>query len=71
MNIETGDYIKHKPSGEGYRVAFIKDDTVTVMGWKQPRLKLSDCELVAKSREGENLRVIRNFNTGEEIHFRG
>lgn len=51
MNIDTGDYIKHIPSGESWVVAFVEGNYLYACGWPLTRAHLSDCELIEKSTD--------------------
>jgi hypothetical protein len=51
--IDTGDAVRHGPSGEKWLVAYVKGDRLAACGWPFSEVPLADCELVRKeSPEG-------------------
>lgn len=46
--IDTGDTVKHRPSGEIWLVAYVREerDEIAWCGWPPGLAKLSDCDLV-------------------------
>lgn len=54
--IDTGDTVLHKPTGEKWLVACVQDGRLSWVGWPEGTAALSDCELSARatleSREG-------------------
>ena len=49
MDIDTGDTVKHKPTGEEWLVAGVQDDRLMWCGWPEGRAAVADCELVKKA----------------------
>lgn len=49
MGIDTGDTVKHKPTGEEWLVAGVKGDRLMWCGWPEGWAALTDCELVEKA----------------------
>lgn len=51
--IDTGDTIYHKPSGETWLVAYATEREVCCCGWPCSYAKIADCELKEKASEQE------------------
>jgi hypothetical protein len=49
MNIDTGDYVLHRPTGEQWIVAYVHGDRLAWCGWPEGEAALADCELVEKA----------------------
>lgn len=49
MNIDTGDLVRHMPSGETWVVAYVKGEYLAWCGWPEGEAKLADCELLEKA----------------------
>jgi hypothetical protein len=49
MQIETGDTVKHLPTGETWTVACVEGNDLSWCGWPEGMARLSDCELVQKA----------------------
>ena len=49
MEIDTGDTVLHKPTGEEWLVAGVKGDRLMWCGWPEGWAKLAECELVEKA----------------------
>lgn len=47
--IDTGDHVRHVPSGEEWVVAYVRNDRLVCCGWPESAAALSDCELVKKA----------------------
>ena len=47
--IDTGDIVLHRPSGERWLVAYVRDDRVAWCGWPEGEAQLTDCELITKA----------------------
>ena len=47
--IDTGDEIRHEPSGEDWLVAFVENGLLWAVGWPCTAAKLSDCKLTEKA----------------------
>ena len=48
-DIDTGDSVKHAPTGETWVVAFVEGDRLYWCGWPGGSAQLSDCTLVKKA----------------------
>lgn len=47
--IDTGDGVFHRPTGEKWLVACVRDDRLSWVGWPEGSANLDDCELVRKA----------------------
>lgn len=47
--IDTGDSVFHRPTGERWLVACVRDDLLSWVGWPEGSANLADCELVRKA----------------------
>jgi len=59
--IDTGDTVLHKPSGETWVVAAVEGEHLYWCGWPPGRAHLADCELLEKAKEGEALRLLHQL----------
>lgn len=46
MTFDTGDCVLHRPTGEQWVVAYVRDDRLAWLGWPQGEASVKDCELV-------------------------
>lgn len=44
--IDTGDTVKHGPTGETWVVAYVQGDRLAWCGWPEGEARLADCTLV-------------------------
>lgn len=58
LAIDTGDVVRHRPTGEQWVVAFVDGDHLWWCGWPEGRAQLLDCELVEKTTEEGRLSVL-------------
>jgi hypothetical protein len=49
QEIDTGDVVLHKPSGEQWLVAFVEGDMLCACGWPESLAPLADCTLVTRA----------------------
>jgi hypothetical protein len=56
--IDTGDIVKHDPSGEEWLVAYVDDDRLAMCGWPAGIAQLSDCTLVEKATAEARLKLL-------------
>ena len=49
VNIDTGDTVFHKPTGETWLVAYVKGGKLAWCGWPPGEADVADCELKKKS----------------------
>lgn len=54
--IDTGDVVRHEPTGEDWVVAQVQGDKLSWFGWPPGWAALSDCTLVRKASEEDRLR---------------
>jgi hypothetical protein len=47
--IDTGDSVKHGPTGETWVVAYVDGDRLAWCGWPKGEAALADCTLVEKA----------------------
>lgn len=67
MAIRCGDHVKHEPTGETWVVAHVDGDRLAWCGWPDGEAKISDCMLVKKCSDEENIQLLREIamsNTG-------
>lgn len=72
MQIDTGDYVKHGPTGESWVVAYVQGDRLAWCGWPEGEAKLADCTLEQKAtpeRRDELLREMAAL-TGDDARGR-
>jgi hypothetical protein len=48
-SIDTGDYVRHRPTGEQWIVAYVRGDRLAWLGWPEGEAALADCELIDKA----------------------
>lgn len=51
--IDTGDHVRHEPSGEEWLVAYVRGDRLVCCGWPESMAALSDCTLVKKATRSD------------------
>lgn len=59
--IRTGDTVLHKPTGETWSVAFVRDDKLFWRGWPEGCAELSDCELVKSCSDEEHWQIVEEI----------
>lgn len=47
--IDTGDHVRHAPSGEEWVVAYVQGDRLAWCGWPEGEALLADCTLLSKA----------------------
>jgi len=57
-SFDTGDHVRHLPSGEEWVVAFVRDDRLTLCGWPMSSALVSDCELIKKDTPEGRMRLL-------------
>ena len=53
MIIDTGDIVKHMPTGEYWTVACVIGDKLSWCGWPEGQANLEDCELLKSADKNE------------------
>lgn len=61
MQIETGDTVRHIPTGEKWLVAFVQGENLSWCGWPEGWAKVSDCILIKKATAEERLKLLREM----------
>ncbi len=56
--IDTGDHVRHAPSGEDWVVAYVQGDRLAWCGWPEGLAALSDCTLIRKASAEERDRLL-------------
>lgn len=51
--IDTGDHVRHEPTGETWVVACVQGDRLSWCGWPEGAAALSDCTLTKKATPEE------------------
>lgn len=59
--IDTGDHVKHGPTGETWVVAFVEGGRLAWCGWPEGLADLADCTLVQKAAPGEREALLRSM----------
>jgi len=72
--IDTGDHVKHGPTGETWTVAFVRDEKhLYYVGWPPGYAQLSDCELVKKATAEEKQKTLKmlaaSSSSDERVHY--
>lgn len=49
QTIDTGDTVRHRPSGETWTVACVEGLRLSWCGWPEGTAQLADCELIEKA----------------------
>jgi hypothetical protein len=47
--IDTGDVVRHEPSGERWIVAYVRDGRLAWLGWPPGEAAVFDCTLITKA----------------------
>ncbi len=56
--IDTADEVLHKPTGEHWTVASVRDGYLYWVGWPPGRAPLVECELVERANENERIAIL-------------
>ena len=59
--IDTGDTVKHGPTGETWVVAYVQGDRLAWCGWPEGEARLSDCTLVESATDEERLKLLHQL----------
>lgn len=57
--IDTGDVVKHGPTGELWTVAYVRGDYLAWCGWPEGEARLADCTLDSKATPEERAILLR------------
>jgi hypothetical protein len=69
--IDTGDVVRHGPSGETWAVACVRGDRISWCGWPEGTAALSDCVLVEKATPEAREKLLRKLATMTGDDHRG
>lgn len=59
--IDTGDVVRHKPTGEKWTVACVRGDRLSWCGWPEGQAELNDCALVEKATPEARDKLLREM----------
>lgn len=59
--IDTGDHVKHGPSGEEWTVAYVQNGYLSPCGWPEGEAKLSDCTLIEAATDEYRLNLLHEL----------
>lgn len=60
-SIDTGDYVKHGPTGESWVVAYVRGDRLAWCGWPEGEASLEHCTLIQKAAPGEREKLLQEM----------
>ena len=61
MTIDTGDTVKHGPTGETWVVAYVQGEWLAWCGWPEGEARLSDCTLVTAATDEYREKLLREI----------
>lgn len=64
VTIDTGDVVRHRPTGEKWLVAYVRGDRLAWCGWPEGEAALSDCTLLCKATPEQRLKHLREIAQG-------
>lgn len=70
MAIDTGDIVKHEPTGETWTVAFVDNDRLWWCGWPEGTASLADCVLVKKASAAERHKLLVDMSKSDGARSR-
>ncbi len=59
--MRSGDTVLHRPSGETWTVACVRDNRLSWYGWPEGMAELADCELVEACSDAEHEASLRQW----------
>jgi hypothetical protein len=59
--IDTGDHVRHEPTGESWVVACVQGDKLSWCGWPEGMAELKDCTLILKVDEEKRLALLQQI----------
>lgn len=70
-DIDTGDHVLHRPTGESWIVAYVQGDRLAWVGWPGGTAAVADCEVIERASPEDRLRVLRNMaqSTGDRARY--
>lgn len=66
--IRTGDTVFHRPSGERWLVACVRDEQLSWCGWPEGWAQLSDCELVKTCTDEQHWKLVEEIARSSQDH---
>ena len=69
--IDTGDIVRHGPTGEEWTVAMVEGDRLSWCGWPEGSANLSDCTLEYKATAEQQLQLLREMSKIDGLDHRG
>lgn len=63
--IDTGDVVRHGPTGEEWLVAYVDGQHLAWCGWPSGHALVSDCTLVKKATPEERIALLRQLATSQ------
>ncbi len=61
VTIDTGDVVKHRPTGEEWIVAYVDGPHLSWLGWPPGLALVADCRLVKKATAAERVGLLREL----------
>lgn len=61
IKVDTGDTVKHLPSGETWIVACVENGELSWVGWPEGWAKLADCVLVKKATAEKRQKILEQM----------
>lgn len=59
--MDTGDVVLHRPTGERWLVAYVRDDNLCCLGWPESFARVSDCELIEFAEPTQRQLILENM----------
>jgi hypothetical protein len=60
-HIDTGDVVRHGPTGEAWVVAYVKGKYLAWCGWPEGEARVSDCSLLKKATPEEKEKLLQEL----------
>ena len=70
QQIDTGDTVFHKSTGETWLVACVEDEWISWVGWPEGRGQLSDCTLTKKATPAQRQELLEQMAAMRESDHR-
>lgn len=71
LEIDTGDVVRHGPTGEKWTVACVRGDRLSWCGWPEGEAQLKDCTLVEKATPEARDKLLHEMAAMTESDHRG
>lgn len=71
MTIDTGDFVRHGPTGEEWVVAYVQGDRLAWCGWPEGEARLADCTLLQKASDEYRAKILNELaeSTGARARY--